>query len=104
MKGEISERIELRPLGLTFEDVTPIALPGSYKLNPDDAKVIFHPIDYVVFDGMKKESIKNIILLDRQEKGTDHRAVQKSIERVVEQENYEWETLRVQEDGKIKVE
>ena len=76
----------------------------SHKLNPDDAKVIFHPIDYVVFDGMKKESIKNIILLDRQEKGTDHRAVQKSIERVVEQENYEWETLRVQEDGKIKVE
>jgi predicted Holliday junction resolvase-like endonuclease len=82
--------------------IDPVFTP--HKLNPDDAKVIFHPIDYVVFDGMKKESIKNIILLDRQEKGTDHRAVQKSIERVVEQENYEWETLRVQEDGKIKVE
>jgi hypothetical protein len=27
-----------------------------------------------------------------------------SIERVVEHENYEWQTLRVQEDGKIKVE
>jgi len=74
------------------------------KLNPDDAKVIFHPIDYVVFDGMKKESIKNIILLDRQEKGTDHLALQKSIEKVVERENYEWQTLRVQEDGKIKAE
>jgi predicted Holliday junction resolvase-like endonuclease len=49
---------------------------------PDDAKIIFHPIDYVVFDGMKKESIKNIILLDRQEKGTDHRALQRSIEKL----------------------
>jgi len=39
-----------------------------------------------------------------QEKGTDHRALQKSIEKVVERENYEWQTLRVQEDGKIKVE
>ena len=82
--------------------IDPVFTP--HKLNPDDAKVIFHPIDYVVFDGMKKESIKNIILLDRQEKGTDHRALQKSIEKVVERENYEWQTLRVQEDGKIKVE
>jgi predicted Holliday junction resolvase-like endonuclease len=87
---------------MAVKKIDPVFTP--HKLNPDDAKVIFHPIDYVVFDGMKKESIKNIILLDRQEKGTDHRAVQKSIERVVEQEKYEWETLRVQEDGKIKVE
>jgi hypothetical protein len=50
------------------------------------------------------DDVKNIILLDRQEKGIDHRALQRSIEKVVEHENYEWQTLRVQEDGKIKVE
>jgi hypothetical protein len=50
------------------------------------------------------EPIKNIILLDRKEKGKDHRGLQRSIEKVVEHENYEWQTLRVQEDGKIKVE
>jgi predicted Holliday junction resolvase-like endonuclease len=88
---------------LTVKKIDPISTP--HKLDPDDAKVIFHPIDYIVFNGMKKaESIKNIILLDRKEKGTDHRALQKSIEKVVERENYEWQTLRVQEDGKIKVE
>jgi len=37
-------------------------------------------------------------------KGGDHRALQRSIEKVVERENYEWQTLRVQEDGKIKEE
>ena len=37
-------------------------------------------------------------------KDGNHRALQKSIEKVVEHENYEWQTLRVQEDGKIKVE
>jgi predicted Holliday junction resolvase-like endonuclease len=74
-------------------------------LDPDDSKVIFHPIDYVVFDGMKKgSSIRNIVLLDRQEKGKSHRFLQRSIERVVERENYEWQTLRVKEDGKIKIE
>jgi len=83
--------------------IDPVFTPR--KLNPDDAKVIFHPIDYIVFNGMKEaESIKNIILLDRQEKGTDHRSLKKSIERVIERENYEWQTLRVKEDGKIKVE
>jgi hydrogenase maturation factor len=41
---------------------------------------------------------------DRQVKDGNHRAIQKSIEKVVEHENYEWQTLRVQEDGKIKVE
>ena len=75
------------------------------RLNPDDAKVIFHPIDYIVFNGMKgAESIKNIVLLDRELKKSDQRTVQRSIERVVERENYEWQTLRVKEDGKIKVE
>jgi predicted Holliday junction resolvase-like endonuclease len=88
---------------LVVKKIDPIFTPR--KLDPDDAKVIFHPIDYIVFNGMKKaDSIKNIILLDRQEKGTDHRALQRSIEKVVEHENYEWQTLRVQEDGKIKVE
>jgi len=83
--------------------IDPVFTPR--KLNPDDAKVIFHPIDFIVFNGMKKiDSIKNIILLDREEKGKDHRSLQKSIERVVERENYEWQTLRVKEDGKIKIE
>jgi len=55
-------------------------------------------------NGMEKESIKNIFPLDRQENGTDHRSLQRSVEKVVEHENHEWQTLRVQEDTKIKVE
>jgi len=31
-------------------------------------------------------------------------ALKRSIEKVVGHENYEWQTLRVQEDGKVKVE
>jgi len=50
------------------------------------------------------DSIKNILLLDREAKDGNHRAIQRSIEKVVERENYEWQTMRVQEDGKIKVE
>jgi len=73
------------------------------RLNPDDAKVVFHPLDYVVFNGMKdSSSMKNIIFLDREAKTQDHRVIQRSIERVVEKGNYEWQTLQIHEDGTIK--
>jgi predicted Holliday junction resolvase-like endonuclease len=92
-----------RETQLIIKKVDPVFSPRG--LNPDDAKVIFHPIDYIVFNGMKGlDSIKNIVLLDRQVKEPRHRTVQRSIERVVERENYEWQTLRVGEDGKIRVE
>ena len=31
------------------------------KLNPDDSMGVFHPVDYVIFDGMKAGEIKNVI-------------------------------------------
>ena len=66
--------------------VDPIFHPR--RLNPDDSKVIFHPIDYIVFNGMKDgSSIKSIVLLDRETKEGNHRAIQKSIERVMEKES-----------------
>lgn len=87
----------------TIKKIDPIFTPR--KLNPDDAKVLFHPIDYIVFNGMKEtKEISNIVFLDRQTKQTYHRRVQESIEQVIDKENYEWQTLRVHEDGKIKVE
>lgn len=78
------------------------------KLNPDDAKVLFHLVDYVVFNGMKLDnsgkSMKNIILLDSERKSAEQRQVQRSVEKAVEQERYEWITLRVDENGGVREE
>lgn len=75
------------------------------QLNPDDAKVIFHPVDFVVFNGMKNgkdgDALKNIILLDSERKTTEHKQIQKSIIKAVEAENYEWLTLRVNDAGEV---
>jgi predicted Holliday junction resolvase-like endonuclease len=75
------------------------------KLNPDDAKVIFHPVDFIVFNGMKAgsngDALKSIILLDSEKKTTDQKRIQKSIIQSVEKENYEWLTIRVDNDGSI---
>jgi predicted Holliday junction resolvase-like endonuclease len=88
---------------LTIKKIDPVFAPR--KLDPDDAKVIFHPIDYIVFNGMNQaKSIKNIILLDRKAKQPEHRQIQRSIQRVIDRDNYEWQTLRVRECGKIQLE
>ena len=82
--------------------VDPIFTPR--KLNPDDSKVIFHPVDYVVFNGMKKNDIKNLVILDRKIKSPKNRGLQNSIRNSVDKENYEWLTLRVKRNGSISEE
>jgi predicted Holliday junction resolvase-like endonuclease len=75
------------------------------RLNPDDAKVIFHPIDYVVFNGMKDRArMKNVILLDRKGTTADQRRLQRSIAKTVENGRVAWQTLRVGEDGTVTTE
>ena len=87
----------------TVRRIDPIFTPR--RLNPDDAKVIFHPIDYVVFNGMKaSERMKNVILLDREGASADHRRLQSSIEKTVERGRFEWQTLRVADDGTVRAE
>jgi predicted Holliday junction resolvase-like endonuclease len=72
------------------------------RLNPDDAKVLFHPVDYVVFCGMKEGSqIKKIVLLDRAAISGEHRRMQDSIANVIDKEKFEWKTIRVHSDGNI---
>lgn len=74
------------------------------KLNPDDSKVIFHPIDYIVFNGMKSGQMKNLIFMEKEKKTGSDKQICQSIIKVIEKENYEWITLRVEDDGNIKQE
>jgi hypothetical protein len=65
--------------------------------------VIFHPIDFIVFNGLTKtpEKIKNILLLDKAAKTSLDKTLQKSIEKAVSKGRYEWLTLRVEHKGEI---
>ena len=75
------------------------------RLNPDDAKVLLHPIDYLVFDGMTGDGeVKKLVLLDNQKVLANRAQQQKSIAEAVHKGRYEWQTLRVGEDGEISVE
>jgi predicted Holliday junction resolvase-like endonuclease len=71
------------------------------KLNPDDAKVLFHPVDYIVFNGMKSDCMKNVLLLDRAGTTKERTALQRSIEKVVSKGQYEWVTISIDGDGQV---
>ena len=48
---------------------------------------------------MKAGKLKNVLLMDKVRKSAADKRLQKSIDNVIEQEKYEWITLRVKEDG-----
>lgn len=63
---------------------------------PQDVKAIFDPIDFVIFDGMNRaEEVKRIVFMDQQTENRGQRIIQKSIEKTIEKERYEWETIRI---------
>jgi predicted Holliday junction resolvase-like endonuclease len=103
---EMREKARERGRRLALQTVRRIDLVFTpRRLNPDDAKVIFHPIDYVVFNGMKDGArIENIILLDREGTTADQRRLQRSIEKTVERGRFVWQTLRVADDGTVSAE
>lgn len=68
-----------------------------------DAKVMFHPVDFLVFDGMKvNNEIKKLVLLDREVKRKEELKIQESIQKAVSDKNFEWVTMQIQADGSIE--
>lgn len=70
-------------------------------LNPNDAKTCFDPVDYIVFNGMNDftdPTIKNIVLLDRKDEGSN---IQQSIRETIENERYNFLTIKIQADGTV---
>lgn len=69
-------------------------------LSPNDAKVHFHPVDYIVFNGMNsiQPKIKNIVLLDRKENKGE---LQDSIRDCIHDERYGFLTIKIKNDGTV---
>jgi len=75
---------------------------AKLEYDPYDIKVILHPIDFVVFDGMNNEEIKNIVLLSRTNQLLQ--VLHQGIARTVEEKAYDWKVVRVSDDGQVEYE
>lgn len=75
------------------------------RMTAEEAKVLFHPVDYLVFHGMKCDSgVTKLVFLDRTPTTKEHRGIQKSIRRAIDRRRVRWVTLRVTDSGSIRVE
>src|SRR6267142_1239864 len=72
------------------------------NLDPQDVKVIFHPVGYVVFDGLSAQRLKRIILMANPPTNSQDENVHHSIERSLAGGNADFVTLRVTEDGVVE--
>ena len=73
------------------------------KLNydPYDVKAILHPIDFVVFDGMNKGQVKDVVLISNKTTNPHMNNLHKAIAEAVKTKSYDWKTLHVAQDGEI---
>ena len=74
----------------------------SSKYDPYDIKPINHPIDYIIYDGMNKNSVENVILLHQ--KNNNLAQLHKSIHETVEKKKYDWKVARISKEGKLEIE
>lgn len=79
-------------------------VPGICRLGyyPQDVKAMFDPVDFIVFDGMSRQpSVRRLVLLDGPPDNRRRERIQRSLQKVVKQGNYEWRTIRLSDDGQM---
>lgn len=78
--------------------------------DPYDIKAIWHPIDFVIFNGLNKISekksdvIDNIVLISKKSKDKLLNDVRKTIKNTIEDKKYNWRIARVTDKGMITLE
>jgi len=67
-----------------------------------DMKLLFHPVDYIVFRGLGRRTCTAVEFLDSEPISKSHERLQRSIERTIEAGNYAWVTMRVDDRGRVR--
>lgn len=76
----------------------------SHGYYPQDLKALFDPIDFVIFDGMNlKQNVKRVVLFDGPACDKRREKTQASIKKALNKGNYDWHTVKLDENGKIIV-
>lgn len=70
-------------------------------IDPQDVKVIFHPVSYVVFQGLAEDNLRKVTLLANAPEDTATERVHTSIDQAITKGNCEFKVLRVDAGGQV---
>ena len=94
-----SAKAGLRKAKRLLRKIDPVFSGAGY--DPQDVKVIFDPVTYVVFDGMSKGALSEITLLATPPADSATEDLQSSIARTIKNGNFEFKTLLVDNEGLV---
>jgi predicted Holliday junction resolvase-like endonuclease len=70
-------------------------------VNPEDIKVLFHPVEYVAFRGLGRNNCTSVEFLAYPPTSQERETIQTSIRRAIDAGNIEWQTLRIEDTGRV---
>lgn len=90
-----------RKIARLMRHIDPVFSGRGYAL--EDARALFDPVDFVLFDGMTRHNrVRGVILMDGPALDPGRRKIQRAIAKVVSRRHYEWKTIRLSRDGDIQ--
>src|SRR6266571_8201804 len=61
------------------------------RVQPEDIKIVSHPVDFIGFDGLiTSENLRRVVLLDSEHNKSYRKEIQQDISRVVDAAKYDW--------------
>ncbi len=73
------------------------------RIDPQDVKVIFDPVEYVIFDGMNRDRLRRVLFLAHSPSSQASERILISLEKSIRAGNVSFKTLRVLEDGRLEL-
>lgn len=90
--GQIEARRRLRTIAPFFV---------ARKIDPHDVKLLFHPVEYVVFRGMQTDRCASVDFIDHPARSRERERIQRSLDHAIRAGNLEWQTFRIGDDGRV---
>ena len=90
--GQLAARRQIRSIAPFFVE---------RKVDPDDVKVLFHPVDYIIFSGMERGRCGSVDFIDHPPENRKRARIHSSLQRAIRNGNLEWQTFRVDESGRV---
>jgi hypothetical protein len=91
-RGRLEMRRRLRRIARFYE---------KRRLELEDLKLLFDPVDYVAFRGLSKRTCLAIEFIDSEATSRHQEKMQTSLTRALKAGNFSWVTMRVEDNGGV---
>lgn len=94
MEGRRKAKKRLRKIDPVF---------SARGIDPQDVKVIFEPVEYVIFHGLNSTGVTSLEFVSRPPESRSQEITVGAVDRAIRKGNVEFETLHLRDDGSLEI-